>query len=699
MPNKNTSQQQDAMQNQNMAQHSSDIKEKINKVLEKYDQGSNTRKWTGPYELVINLFLAAFAIYSVLINFVFHFDTRINRASFAGAIVVFVYLLYPAKKRSAVKENYMPWYDILLCAGAGFAYFWFVTHANEIINKGLNIGPFLLALGLIGIIATLEACRRAVGLPIVVVATSFIIYGLVYRYTRNPNMFAMLNRNVYDLFYTTDGIIGTPIRACQTFIVLFVIFGAFLERTGISDFFINFANSIAGGSSGGPAKVAVISSALCGMVSGSSVGNTVTTGAITIPLMKKNGYKGDFAGAVEAAASTGGQIMPPIMGAAAFLMIEYTNQKYSFIALRACLPALLYFAGIFISVHLEAKKLGLKGLSKRELPKLSNILKESWYLVFPLVILVYLIINYTLPLAAVLATVAAIIVAMVTDAKKYFNSPRRASIGTALFTYTKHFVYEDFVTKDTSEMSLYKIFTGLVAGAKSATTVGVACSAAGIIACIITSTGIGQVLISGIVSVSSIISHPQGQLIIAMFLTMLTCIVLGMGVPTTANYVIMATTCAPILTKMGMHPFAAHMFVFYFGIVADITPPVALAAYAGAAIAEAKPIKTAINASLLAIAAFIVPYVFGLNPALLFIDTNIFEVVTIIITSLAGMFGVASGIRGFALAPVGKLERAILIFGGLLLIYPGLESDVIGLTCVFGVLFLNKIIKKVKVKK
>ncbi len=698
MPGKNTNAKQDDMVHAQYEAHHSDIKEKINKVLEKYDQGSNTRKWTGVRELIINLFLAAFAIYSVLINFIFHFDTRINRASFTGAVVVFVYLLYPARKDRAVKENHMPWYDILLCAGGGFAYFWFVFHASEIINKGLNIGPFLLILGVIGIIATLEACRRAVGLPIVIVATSFIIYGLVYRFTRNPNLFAMLNRNVYDLFYTTDGIIGTPIRACQTFIVLFVIFGSFLERTGISDFFIQFANSVAGGSSGGPAKVAVISSALCGMVSGSSVGNTVTTGAITIPLMKKNGYKGEFAGAVEAAASTGGQIMPPIMGAAAFLMIEYTNQKYSFIALRACLPALLYFAGIFISVHLEAKKLGLKGLSKRELPKLTNILKDSWYLVFPLIILVYLIINYTLPLAAVVATVAAIIVAIITDAKKYFASPKKVDVTTALATYTKHFVYEDFLTKDTSEMSLYKIFTGLVAGAKSATTVGVACSAAGIIACIITSTGIGQILISGIVSVSSIVSHPQGQLLIAMFLTMITCIVLGMGVPTTANYVIMATTCAPILTEMGMNNFAAHMFVFYFGIVADITPPVALAAYAGAAIAEAKPMKTAINASLLAIAAFIVPYIFGLNPALLFINTNIFEVITIVITSLAGMFGVAAGIRGFALAPVGRIERAILIFGGLLLIYPGLESDVIGLTCVFGVLFLSKIIKR-KTKK
>ena len=376
------------------------------------------------------------------------------------------------------------------------------------------------------------------------------------------------------------------------------------------------------------------------MVSGSSVGNTVTTGSITIPLMKNNGYKPEFAGAVEAAASTGGQIMPPIMGAAAFLMIEYTKQKYSFIALHAILPALLYFAGIFIAVHLEAKKFGLKGLNKTEIPSFFKVLKKSWYLLIPLITLIYLIFKTTMAFAALVSIIVSIVVSA-------FDKNTR--------------------------MDYHKIIDALEAGAKSTISVGIACAVAGIIACIITTTGIGSILISSIVGLA------QGHLIIAMFLTMITCIVLGMGVPTTANYVIMATTCAPILIRMNMNPFAAHLFVFYFGIVADITPPVALAAYAGAAISGASPMKTAFNATQLAIGAFIVPYIFGLNNSLLLIDANPFQVIIIIITSLIGIFGIASSLRGYALRETNALERICMAIGGLMLIYPGVLTDCVGL--------------------
>ena len=543
----------------------------------------------------------------------------------------------------------------MICAFlALYAYGYFVFNCNHIIEVGLRLTPHMITIGIVGIILTLEACRRATGLPIVIVASAFIAYGLMNN---------SLKRVVYDLFYTTEGVIGTPIRACTAFISLFVIFGAFLERTGISDFFINLANSLAGHTVGGPAKVAVISSALCGMVSGSSVGNTVTTGAITIPLMKKNGYKPEFAGAVEAAASTGGQIMPPIMGAAAFLMIEYTNKEYSFIALRACLPALLYFAGIFISVHLEAKKLGLKGIPKSELPKFSDVIR-SWYLVLPLITLTYLIIKSTMAKAAIVAIVVAVVLSIIRDMFLDYNGEE------IINDKKKHKLL--IITQNTPTL----IIKSLAAGAKSVISVGIACSVAGIIACIITTTGIGTDLVSAIVSLS------QGNILVGMFLTMITCIVLGMGVPTTANYVIMATTCAPILIGMGMNPFAAHMFVFYFGIVADITPPVALAAYAGSAIANASPIKTAINATLLAIAAFIVPYIFGLNPAMLFIDTNAFQVILIVITSLVGIFGVSAGIRGFIIRPMNVLERILIIISGLLLIYPGLITDLVGLVAI-----------------
>ena len=604
-------------------------KEKVNEILEKYDNESKTRTFNGVPKTIIKYLLAGFSIYAILINFIFHFETRINRASFVGLLVFFSFLLYPMHKSKA--RDYIPWYDFVLAIVSAFCYFYFVFNCRTIINKGIYLSNFEVVLGAIGILTTLFACVRVTGVPIVVVASSFLIYGLTQK---------SLTINIFNLFYNTDGVLGTPTRACQTFIVLFVIFGAFIEKSGISDFFIQLANSIAGATTGGPAKVSVISSALCGMVSGSSVGNTVTTGSITIPLMKNNGYKPEFAGAVEAAASTGGQIMPPIMGAAAFLMIEYTKKEYGFIALHAILPALLYFAGIFIAVHLEAKKFGLKGLDKSQVPSFINVIKKSWYLLIPLITLIYLIFKTTMAFAALVSIIVSIIVSA-------FDRNTR--------------------------MNYHKIIEALEAGAKSTISVGIACAVAGIIACIITTTGIGSILISSIVGLA------QGKLLIAMFLTMITCIILGMGVPTTANYVIMATTCAPILIRMNMNPFAAHLFVFYFGIVADITPPVALAAYAGAAISGASPMRTAFNATQLAIGAFIVPYIFGLNNSLLLIDANAMQVIVIVLTSLLGIFGVASSLRGYALRETNALERIAMAVGGLMLIYPGVLTDCLGL--------------------
>lgn len=607
-------------------------------VLEKYDRESNVRVFQGVPRQAVRYLLAGFAIYSILINLVFNWETRIERASFAGCLVFLIFLIFPARKGGAKRTNYVPWYDIVLGLAGSGAYFYFVANCAAIINQGIKLTTFQAVLGAIGILITLEACRRATGIPIVIVASLFIVYALTQK---------SLLLTVYNLFYTTEGVIGTPIRACSTFIVLFVIFGAFLEKTGISNFFIEMANSIAGGSSGGPAKVAVISSALCGMVSGSSVGNTVTTGSVTIPLMKRNGYRPEFAGAVEAASSTGGQIMPPIMGAAAFLMVEYSGYAYGQIALRAILPALLYFTGIFITVHLEAKRLGLRGIPRDQLPKFGRIMLSRGYLLLPLALLVYLIITRTMAMAAVIATVAAILVSM--------------------------------FRKDT-RLDIHKFFDALENGARSTLTVGIACAVAGIIACVITTTGVGTRLITLIVDVSG------GYMLVAMFLTMITCIVLGMGVPTTANYVIMATTCAPILIKMGMDTLAAHMFVFYFGIVADITPPVALAAYAGSAIAGSRPMKTALNATKLAIAAFIVPYVFALNPALLFIHTTALQVIQITLTALLGIFGVALCTEGYLFRRIPVLMRIAAAIGGLTLLYPGAVTDLIGLVLVSGVI-------------
>ena len=492
---------------------------------------------------------------------------EIRLTSFVAWIVFIGYLVFPAKKGHQ-KVNHLPWYDIVLMVCGTGAFLYYTANAMTIIQQGSNFQWYQIIIGLVGIASLMEVCRRSVGIPILVVAGCFIAYALIWGLA-NPSLWGRLNYTVRYLFYSKEGILSTPINVCSKFIVVFIIFGAFLERTGIADFFINISNAVVGGFSGGPAKVAVVASAMEGMVSGSSVANTVGSGSVTIPLMKRTGYKPEFAAAAEAAASTGGQIMPPIMGAAAFLMADYVQLPYSSIAVKAILPAVLYFAGIFIAVHLEAKKEGLRGLSKEELPKILPLLKQV-YLLTPLVLLVYLVgtSQRSIQYAAAIAIVVAIVVS-------FFNKENR--------------------------ITLKKIWEALAAGGQGMITVAAACGVAGIIAGTITMTGLANMLINGIVALAG------DHVIIALFLTMLCCIVLGMGVPTTANYCIMAATCAPILIRMGVPTVAAHFFVFYFGIVADLTPPVALAAYAGAAIAQANPMKTALTATKLAIAAFIVP--------------------------------------------------------------------------------------------
>ncbi|MEG0813455.1 MAG: TRAP transporter permease [Clostridium sp.] len=622
----------------------------VDKIMKKYDRESNIRFYEGVPRSIIKYLLAAFSLLMVYMNLFANWDERVRRASFVGLIIIFAFLVYPARKGdSGAKRNYIPWYDIVLMLLGSGSFFYYVINFNMIIKHATRISQVEVMLGVIGVLVLVEACRRVVGIPILVVATCFVAYAFFTG--------ASLKSIVYNLFYTTSGVIGTPIGVCSTYIVLFILFGAFLEGTGISQFFIQVANSVAGASSGGPAKVAVISSALCGMVSGSSVANTVTTGCVTIPLMKKTGYKAEFAGAVEAAASTGGQIMPPIMGAAAFLMAEMVGVQYKVIATKAILPAFLYFLGIFIMVHLEAKKLGLKGLKKEELPNFGKLIISQGYLLLPLVILVVMVMKgFTMSRSAVFATFVAIAVSM--------------------------FRKETRMTPD-------GFVTALENGAKNTISVGVACGIAGIIAGVVTMTGLGQLLISAIVAVAGDVT------IVALFLTMITCIVLGMGVPTTANYIIMATTCAPILiTGMHIEPIAAHMFVFYFGIVADITPPVALAAYAGSAIAKSNPMKTAINASKLAVAAFIIPYIFALNPAMLFINTTPVGVVTIIITSCIGLYGVAAGLEGFMFVRMPVWQRLLSIIGGLMLIDPGTLTDLIGIAVVGAIIIIQKTAQK-----
>ena len=632
-----------------------DIDAVVDAVMKKYDRESNTRVWEGKPKLIVSIVLALFSVFCIYVTLFSSWLEEIRLSSFVGLIVLIGYIVFPAKK-GVQKVNHMPWYDIVIMIAGTASFFYFTFNAYGIIQQGAKFETYQILIGLVGIAALAELCRRSVGLPILIVAAAFIVYALIWGLV-NPTFMGRLNYLVRSLVYSKEGILSTPINTCSKFIVVFIIFGAFLERTGIADFFIQAANAVVGGFSGGPAKVAVVASALEGMVSGSSVANTVGSGSVTIPLMKRTGYKPEFAAAAEASASTGGQIMPPIMGAAAFLMADYVAKPYSEIIVMAILPAILYFTGIFISVHLEAKKLGLRGVPRSELPRFGQLAKKL-YLLLPLVILIYLVSSNTktIQTAAAIAIVAAVIVSL-------FNKGNRIT--------PKRFL------------------EALAAGGQGTISVAAACGIAGIIAGTITMTGLANVIINGIVALAG------DQVIIALFLTMICCIVLGMGVPTTANYCIMAATCAPILVRMGVPLVAAHFFVFYFGIVADLTPPVALAAYAGAAIAQSNPMKTALQSTKLAIAAFIVPYAFALNPVMLFIDvTGPMQVASIIITSLVGIFGVASALEGYIFVKMNPVQRVMAAAGGLLLIDPRVLTDIIGIALVAVVIGWQVFTKK-----
>ena len=627
----------------------------VEAVMKKYDRESNVRIWEGTPRYVVMGLLAVFSLFCIAMTLWSKALQEVALTSFLGLIVIIGFVTYPASKNH-VRPNHIPWYDmILMVLGAG-SFFYYALNAMKIINMSVRIGTVEVIVGVIGVLIVLELCRRCVGVPILCVVGVLMIYAFINIMSSGGGrtFVQALSRTVYNLFYTTTGVIGTPINVCYKFIVLFIIFGAFLERTGIGDYFVQLANAVVGRFSGGPAKVAVVASALEGMCSGSSVANTVGSGSVTIPMMKKTGYKPEFAAAVEAAASTGGQIMPPIMGAAAFLMAEYIGIPYAEVAVKAILPAILYFTGIFIAVHLEAKKLGLKGIPKEELPHIGGLLKQA-YLLIPLILLVWLVSSNTrtIQTAAALSIVAAIVVGAL-------NPQNR--------------------------ITPMKVLEALESGARGAITVACACAVAGMIAGCITVTGLASTMINGIVALAG------NATILGLVLTMLCCIVLGMGVPTTANYCIMASTCAPILVQLGFPDVAAHFFVFYFGIVADITPPVALAAYAGAAIAKSNPMKTGVTATKLAIAAFIVPYIFAYNPVMLFENVDgWWHVAQISVTAVMGLFGIAAALNGYLYRHIHWTLRLVLVAGGLCMMVPGTLTDVVGLALVLAVVFYQRV--------
>lgn len=620
-------------------------------VLKKYDKESDTMEYTGFMAKIVAAIAIAFSIFQLYTAIFGILDAQLQRGVHLGFGLALVFLLYPTCK-SWSRHKLHPFDLLLAVLGAAAPAYIIYEYQNLVLRAG-TVSDMDLAVGIIGIILVIEAARRVVGIPMVCVVLVFIAYAFAGPYM--PGVLAHRGLTpaqlVSHLYFTTEGIFGIPLGVSSTFIFLFILFGAYLESTGLGKFFIDIANAIAGWASGGPAKVAVLSSGLMGTVSGSSVANVVGTGSLTIPMMKKLGYHKDFAGAVEAAASTGGQLMPPVMGAAAFLMAEFVGVPYIDIVKAAIIPALLYFAGVWLGVHFEAKRSNLKGIPRSELPKIGTLLRERGHLALPLVVIVYLLVSGYTPMRAALV---AIILSILCSA-----------------------------LRKSTRMKPIEIVKGLEKGARNVLGVLVACAAAGIIIGVVTKTGVGLKLASGLLELSG------GMLLPTMFFTMITAIILGMGVPTTANYVITSTIAAPALVQMGVPVLAAHMFVFYFGIIADVTPPVALAAYAGAGISGGNALKTGVNASKLAIAAFIIPYIFVLSPVILMVEGTPLDLISATVTALIGMVSLSSALIGFLADKCNLLERLLLVAGGLLMIQPGIVTDVIGIVIFVAILLLQ----------
>jgi len=644
-------------------------------ILKKFDKESNYRIYSGFFAKFISALAIAFSVFQLYTAIFGVLDAMLQRSVHLSFGLALIYLLYPASKKWSFNKLHP--LDAFLAVAGALSPMYIIINYQKLVLRAGTATPLDIVFGVIGILLVLEAARRVVGVPMVVIAVVFIIYAFIGPYI--PGKLAHRGANfetlVQHLYYTTEGIFGIPIGVSSTFIFLFILFGAFLERTGLGQLFIDLANSVAGWAAGGPAKVAVISSALLGTVSGSSVANVVGTGSFTIPMMKRLGYKPEFAGAVEATASTGGQLMPPIMGAAAFLMAEFTGIPYSRIIGAAVVPAILYYFGVWAGVHFEAKKNGLRGLSREELPKLKNVITERGHLIIPLIAIIYLLVSgYT---------------------------PMRAALWAIVLSIISSWL------KKSTRIPPIEIVRALEAGARAALGVLAATACAGIIIGVVTLTGLGLKLGSVLVDIAG------GKLIPTLFFTMLTSLILGMGVPTTANYVITSTITAPAVImllsrKAGLDPYAvapaniilpAHMFAFYFGIIADVTPPVALAAFAGAGIAKANPMKTGLNASKLAIAAFLVPYIFVMNPQMLLFNINFLSFVWMLITSLIGIVAVASAVNGWLMTNTVWYERILGFVGGVLLIDPGLTTDLIGIGLV-AILFISQFLrsKKLKVK-
>ena len=642
----------------------------VDKLMEEYDlDTSRARKLTGimgKLTMFIAIGMSIFQLYTARFGTLLSARQRSLHIIFA---FVLGFLLYPGSKKSEKDKVSILDQIFILLVVVVFGYLF--VFVNEIAIKGVDLTAVDILFGGLAILLTLEVTRRVVGPELPIVAIIFLLYAKLGPYL--PGLLAHRgfgwDRLISHMYLGLEGILGIPIGVSATFVFMFILFGSFLDKTGVGRFFIDLAYSLTGHFKSGPAMTAVVASGLMGSISGSSVANTVTTGAFTIPLMKKTGYEPHFAGAVEATASTGGQLMPPVMGAAAFIMAEFTGIPYLSIVIAAAIPAILYYFAVGTMVHLEASKLGLKGLPKDQLPKLGKILIREGYLLIPLLAIIYFLMNgYTPTLSAFYAILMSVIIAVISAIVKH-TLKREQSFGPKEF------------------------FNALETGAKGSVGVACACACAGMIVGVVTLTGLGLRVAELIVTLA------QGKLLLTLFFTMIASIILGMGLPTTAKYIVLATMAVPALTNLEVNIMSAHLFILYFGVVADITPPVALAAYAGAGIAGSNSMKTGFQAVKLASAAFIVPYIFAMDPSLIMVKevvgtTVVFlpfiSALPIILSAVLGILCLAGAVQGYLVDYCKLYERITLGIAALLLLKPGLWTDVFGLVVLVGVYILQK---------
>ncbi|EDP63370.1 TRAP transporter, 4TM/12TM fusion protein [alpha proteobacterium BAL199] len=576
-------------------------------------------------------------------------DALSFRAIHVAFALVLAFLIFPARTGGSSTPDI----GQLVLAGLSIIASGYILWGQDYINNRMiyvdDLRPEDWVLGSLLILLLLEATRRCVGLALPLTAITFLLYAVFGAGSDLPQL-------MEQMYLGTEGIFGIPVSVSATYVMLFILFGAMVERTGTGKLFMDFAMALTGHTAGGPAKVACITSGLFGTVSGSAVANVMTTGAFSIPLMKKLGYRPAFAGAVEAVASTGGQIMPPIMGAAAFVMAEFLGVSYLTVAAYALIPAAMYFLAVFLAVHFEAKRTGMRGLPRSELPRLFTVLKEQGHLFLPLVVIVgALVAGYSAPLSALFGIASVLVAAALRKSTRHYLTPAN-------------------------------ILDGLVSGARNTVSVALACGCAGIVIGVISLTGLG------IEFTSLVLAASQNHLVLALVLTMMAGIVLGMGMPTTPAYIVQVALLVPALVKLGIIVEAAHMFTFYFAILSAITPPVALAVYAANGLSNAGLWETGLLALKLGATGYIVPFMFVFGPSLLMIG----EPVTIVITAITAMLGVvclAAGLAGYLLASLALWQRLALISAAIVLIKPGLYTDAIGIGILAAVAGLNLLMK------